>query len=195
MKCSRCPFHLLCHMGRLGAEAVEDGQSQGRGDVSLCPTCGRLVYSPAGKRDMNIYTFFCEQRPLSRDMIQQWLALRRQATRDTDAVVNALRASRISEGDAIRELKRQQGMSHIVSAFMTHDPGPGVWASRARIAEGEGRHLRVAECLNCCDKLNMLSGLGARWVDLDEMERVKDEGKRSVFGLRGRDEGRERDDK
>lgn len=185
MKCSRCPFHLLCHMGRLGAEAVEDGQSQGRGDVSLCPTCGRLVYSPAGKRDMNIYTFFCEQRPLSRDMIQQWLALRKGVKRDLDDMMRVI-PTMPTEKEKAELLKRHYDTAHIVSAFMTHDPGPGLPAWRG----GDGRDLRVAECLNCCDRLNMLSGLGVRWVDLDKMEQVKDEGKRNVFGLRGR-EGKE----
>jgi hypothetical protein len=147
MKCSDCRFTLLCHMGRLGA-GPKDGP---QGSTQLCPKCGKFIYMPSHDEDPSTYVFFCELRPLTREIKREWAQLKARA-----AEVNHT----------------------TIAAIMVKDPGPGLPKSRA----GDGRDLRIAECLACCHQLSMAPGV--IWHDLDEDDLLRKERQPHAFALR-----------
>lgn len=105
MKCADCRFSLLCYMGRLGAGTKEEIQ----GDVLLCPKCGKLVYTPSAS-ERSVYTFFCEQRPVSPAIKKKWAKLMAR----------------------LRDSKRAG-----IATFLVYDPGPGLiqHGGKLRVAE------------------------------------------------------------
>ncbi len=162
MKCVQCPFHMVCHMGRLGA-----GPDGHRGTTQLCPRCGKFIYVPGGtpgdrnpsRMDFDRWTIFafdCELRTLSRDIKRAWAELRGQNEYSFGAVT--------------------------LATLMVEDPGPGL--PPVRHGDSDPRTLRVAECLLCSRFMGRVPHL--RWVDLDEMAKVDEEGRgrRGAFGLR-----------
>lgn len=162
MKCEDCRFTLVCHMGRLG-RGPKDGP---QGSTQLCPKCGKFIYMPSSDDDRSTYVFFCELRPLTREITREWNKLKARIANDERVTTS-------------------------VAAIMVKDPGPGLPRTRA----GDGRDLRVAECLACCHQLSNAPGI--IWHDLDEDDMLRKERMPHAFGLRAprrRRKGRHSDD-
>lgn len=66
MQCKICPFVLPCYTGRLGVGSY--------GSTLLCPVCGKFIYTPH-VRPFIKNVFFCELRPLSYEIKQQWASI------------------------------------------------------------------------------------------------------------------------
>jgi hypothetical protein len=68
MKCSVCPFSLVCYANRFVLS-----YEKGRTVVYLCPLCGKLIIIPGGPLSNKIrYTFCCEKRKLTRKIKEAW---------------------------------------------------------------------------------------------------------------------------
>jgi len=126
-----------------------------QGTTQLCPLCGKFIYSPSYDEDPSTYVFLCEQRPVTPAIKKEWDQLK----------------ARIANDERNRTA---------VATIMVRDPGPGLPRSRA----GEGRDLRVAECLACCHQLGMAPGI--IWHDLDEDDCLRMERQPHAFGLRNK---------
>lgn len=125
-----------------------------QGAVHLCPICERLIYSPSDDEDKSIYVFTCELRPVTPAIKREWKQLK-------------------------SEIANDERVTTSVAAIMVKDSGPGLPASRA----GDGRNLRVAECLACTHMLGRIPGV--IWHDLDDDDCLRKERQEHAFALKG----------